>query len=172
MKKKEISFKTSLLILAFIFSLIVNVQLMADDDDDDDEYMYWHTSFANIQLGTITDISKSVVKKSSAKLRLSEDIYISADNSSRAMLEGPGGDTLKTEYKLKFDGNGSSKSGAANTKYATYDNFLIPPVKIDHTGNDKTVNVKLFVRAKNISQRACNAGSYSATQTLTIAWAD
>jgi hypothetical protein len=85
-------------------------------------------------------------------------------------LSGPGGDTLVTEYKLTFDGDGSSATGASTVDYTSYESFLNPAVSVTHVGGDDAVIVTLYVRAGNYLGDLANSGSYSATQTLTASW--
>jgi len=132
--------------------------------------MYWSSSFGPIGLGNISTRSGTLEGSSQAQLEMTGDVEISADNSTTARLSGPGGDTLVTEYKLAFDGDGSSATGAATVDYTSYDSFLSPAVSVTHVGADDAVVVTLHVRAANYPGDLANSGAYSATQTLTASW--
>jgi len=141
------------------------------------------------QWGTVTDIDidtqdghitkQSDIRVGSTAITMSisgadTEAIITADNSSAAQLKDTDGgatDTLVTEYKLEFDGNGSSESGGTNTEYATYDTFLSGGgVEVKYSNNDYDVVVTIYVRVSNRSDNVADAGVYSATQTLTVMW--
>ncbi len=132
--------------------------------------MYWSSGFAPIALADITYQSSSPESSSQAQLELSGDVEISAHNGTNARLSAAGGDTLVTEYKLEFDGDGSSASGASTVDYTSYESFLNPAVDVTHVSADDTVIVTLYVRASNHSGDVADSGLYSATQTLTASW--
>ena len=132
--------------------------------------MYWSSGFAPIGLSNISTRSSTSEGSSLAQLEMTGDVEISADNTAAARLSGPGGDTLVTEYKLTFDGDGSSATGASTVDYTSYESFLNPAVSVTHVGGDDAVVVTLYVRAGNYLGDLANSGSYSATQTLTASW--
>lgn len=99
-----------------------------------------------------------------------EDATITAENGSDARLHNAT-DVLVTEYKLEFDGDGSTETGGSNTAYVQYDSFLSPAVNITYVPGDDDVAVTLWVRASNIADNVADSGVYTATQTLTVAWA-
>ncbi len=136
-----------------------------------DDYMYWDSNFGSISLLSID--SQNQVREDSATTTLytSGDAQISADNTPSGPAElSYASDTLVTEYKLAFDGNGSSATGGAGTAYAEYDSFLTPAVDVTYITDDNDVKVTLWVRVSNNSDEVADAGEYLATQTLTISW--
>jgi hypothetical protein len=96
-------------------------------------------------------------------------VEISADHSTEAQLSSAG-DTLVTEYRLTFDGDGSSKTGRTDTDYKTYDIFLTPAADVTYVADDNDVVVTLHVKASNYANDLANAGTYTAKQTLTVHW--
>jgi len=134
------------------------------------EFMQWSGSFGPIALPPIATQAGISTGSSTATLQLSGDAEISADNSAAALLSGPDGDTLITEYKLAFDGDGQHATGGPSADYTPYDSFLVPPVRITHAPGDDEVAVTLYVQARNPAGKAANAGGYSARATLTVTW--
>jgi len=134
------------------------------------EIMYWGSNFGPIVLPNITSKSLPSEGSSSANLSIDGDVEISADNSTAAQLSSAG-DTLITEYRLTFDGDGSSKTGRTDTDYETYDSFLTPAVRVTYITDDNDVVVTLHVKASNYANDLADAGTYTATQTLTVRWA-
>lgn len=132
-------------------------------------FMYWDSDFGPIALANITGQNQVSEGSSTVNLIFDEDIEISADNSTTAQLSSAT-DTLVTEYRLTFDGSGTSSSGAPDTSYETYDQFLTTPVFINHKNNDDDVLVTLHARTSNYSNDVADAGNYTATQTLTAHW--
>ncbi len=132
-------------------------------------YMSWYSSFESISLPAITSKSQTSEGSSTAILSLNGDAQISADNSSAAQLSSSG-NFLVTEYKLTFDGDGSSTTGADPTNYETYDTFLSTPAQIHYVLYDDEVQITLHVRASSASSGAPDAGNYTASQTLTVHW--
>jgi len=133
------------------------------------EIMYWDSDFGPIVLPNITSKSLPSEGNSSARLVIDEDVEISANNLAVAQLSNAS-DTLITEYKLTFDGDGSSKTGASSTNYETYDSFLTTPKVVTHILGDDDVQVTLHVKASNYANDLADAGTYTATQTLTAQW--
>ena len=101
-------------------------------------------------------------------LDLTEDVEISADNSARLTK---GSSYLITEYKLTFDGDGSSTTGGPMVDWTDYSTFLVPAAVVMWVADDNDVEVTLHVRARNDADEVANAGEYIATQTLTATWA-
>jgi len=131
--------------------------------------MYWDSDFGPIVLPNITSRSLPSEGSSSARLVIDGDVEISADNSAATQLSNAS-DTLVTEYRLTFDGDGISKTGRADTDYETYDSFLKPAVRVTYVTDDNDVVVTLHVKASNYANDLANAGTYTATQTLTAHW--
>ena len=134
------------------------------------EVMQWESNFAPIDLDALTTRDDVATGSSTVRLLMNGDVELSADNSTTARLSGPGGDVLITEYKLTFDGDGTGATGAATVDYTPYDSFLNPPVLVTHVMADDDVNVTLHVRAQNPPGDVANAGTYTATATLTASW--
>jgi len=132
--------------------------------------MYWESNFEPIALVNIT--TRDGVSEGDAQVRLftSGNAEISADNTDAARLTGPGGDSLYTEYKLRFDGNGINKTGGSAVSFTSYDSFLSSPASVIHVPGDDEVRVTLSVKVSNYANQLANAGTYSATQTLTVHW--
>ena len=134
------------------------------------DFMYWSGNFAPITLENIGN--RDQVRQGSSQITLftSGDAEISADNSGAAKLTESGGDSLCTEYKLDFDGDGGSKTGGSMVDYTSYDSFLSSPATVTHIPDDNDVQVTLYVRASNYTGQLADAGEYTATQTLTVHW--
>jgi len=147
-----------------ILTLICCAQLSGQD------FMYWESNFSPITLLNIENRDRVREGSSFTTLFTSGDAEISADNTAAARLNGPGGDGLYTEYKLEFDGDGSSETGRATVDFTSYDSFLSPAVLVTYVPDDNDVQVTLSVRASNYPNELANAGEYTATQTLTVYW--
>jgi len=132
-------------------------------------FMFWDSNFSSIALPNIASRDQVSEGSSSANLSINGDVEISADNSAAAQLSSAT-DTLFTEYKLMFDGDGSSTTGGAGTNYETYDNFLTTAAPVTYVLGDDDVQVTLHVKASNYSNDLSDAGEYTATQTLTVHW--
>ena len=132
-------------------------------------FMYWDSNFNPITLASITSKNQVSEGESTVQLNLNGDAEITADNTETAQLTC-GGDNLVTEYKLVFDGDGSGATGGAGTSYETYDTFLTTAAQINYILDDEEVEVTLYVRASNYSDDIPDAGTYTATQTLTVHW--
>lgn len=154
------------IIVVVIVTLICSMLLLGQD------FMYWESDFAPIVLPNLTTQDQSESGSSNVTLFTSGDVEISADNSTNARLNGPSGDYLITRYKLNFDGDGVTKTGASNTELTDYDQFLVPPIQITHVADDNDVVVTLRARARprNAAGDLADAGTYTATQTLTVHW--
>jgi hypothetical protein len=139
-----------------------------------DEYIWGSFNPATISL---TNISKqSDIREGSAVITLTisgddPEAIITADNTAAAQLSN-GTDTLITEYKLTFDGDGSSSSGGVSMdEYVSYDSFLSPGgLAIKYAAGDNTVQVTLHVQASNRPNNVADKGNYKATQVLTVTW--
>ena len=133
-------------------------------------FMYWSGDFNDITVTEHITTQNSVVSGSSTTtLYTSDDAEISADNSATAQLS-LGSCTLVTEYRLTFDGDGSSATGSSTVDWTSYDSFLSPAAGITHISDDNDVEVTLYVRASNQANQLADAGTYTATQTLTAHW--
>ena len=133
------------------------------------DFMYWRSNFSPITLQNIG--SRGQVSQGSSQVTLftNGDAEISADNSTAAQLSSAG-DTLVTEYKLTFDGDGSGATGGTGTNYETYDRFLTTAAPVTHVTGDDDVEVTVHVKASNYANDLADAGTYTATQTLTVHW--
>lgn len=135
-----------------------------------DDIMEWSTAaFGDIDLANISNHGDQSEGSSSIDLYTNGNVDIGADNSNSAQLSG-GGDTLVTEYKLEYDGDGDSSTGGDTVSYAAYDSFLSSASAITHVAGDGAVEVTLSVRASNEGDNVANAADYSAIQTLTASW--
>ncbi|PKL49388.1 MAG: hypothetical protein CVV39_03005 [Planctomycetes bacterium HGW-Planctomycetes-1] len=156
------------IIIAVLAIIVLPVIICAED------YIHWDSNFEAIGLDNISLRNGTSENSAAVTLFISGNVSISADNdteSAYAQLHNASGDTLLTEYKLKFDGTGSGgKTGANNTEYAEYDSFLSSAVNITYVPDDNDVAVTLWVRASNHSNELADSGQYTATQTLTVTW--
>jgi len=133
------------------------------------DFMYWEDDFESITIPNITTRDAEEEGEGEATLFTSGDVEISADNTTTAQLS-LGTATLLTEYKLRFDGNGTTETGGPTVPFTSYDSFLSTPAAVTHVPGDDDVNVKLIVKAKNYDGQLADAGTYTATQTLTVHW--
>jgi len=154
------------IVVVVIVAVFCSVQLSGQD------FMYWEDDFEPIILDNLTARDGISEGEAQVKLFTSGDAEISADNSTAARLDGPSGDYLITKYRLNFDGDGVTETGASDTEMTDYDQFLVPPVQITHVADDNDVQVTLRVRARprNAAGDLADAGTYTATQTLTVHW--
>jgi hypothetical protein len=146
------------------------VLLAGGDAAPAQEQMYWDSNFPSMSLAAITSRTDAPTDSATARLVTTGDCELSADNSATAQLSEAGGDTLTTEYRLTFDGDGSSATGGAEVAYTSYGGFLSPAATVTHVEGDDDVNVTLYVRAQIPAGDVADAGSYSATQTITASW--
>lgn len=151
-------------IIAVIVITFVSSSLLLSQD-----FMYWEDNFESITIPNITTRDAEEEGEGEATLFTSGDVEISADNSTTAQLS-LGLSTLRTEYKLRFDGNGTTKTGGPTVNFTDYDTFLSTPASVTHVPGDDDVTVKIIVKARNYDGDLANAGTYSATQTLTVHW--
>ena len=134
------------------------------------DFMYWSGNFSPITLQNIGNRLQVREGSSYTILFTSGDAEISADNTDAARLTEPDGDSLYTEYKLDFDGDGVSKTGGSTVDFTCYDSFLSSPATVTHMPDDNDVQVTLYVRASNYTDQLANADTYTASQTLTVHW--
>ena len=153
------------IISAVLLCLVFSTALCGAD------YMYWSSNFPAINVAAhITQLSTIVTGSSTATIYLNVDAEITADNGGAAQLTS-GSCNLFTEYKLSFDGNGSGDTGGpAVADWASYNTFLNTPAAITFVSDDNDVDVTLEVRASNFPGQLADAGTYTATQTLTVSW--
>lgn len=146
-----------------ILVIIFSVSLFAED------FMNWTGNFAAIDLGRLSTRSAVLSGSSSSVILTSGDCEIGADNSSAACLSY-NGNQLDTKYKLVFDGDGGSATGGSQVDYTSYDTFLSTRAEITHVLSDDNVTVTLWVQVSSPVNNAPDAGTYTATQTLTVYW--
>jgi hypothetical protein len=151
-------------IIAVIVITFVSSSLLISQD-----FMYWEDNFESITLPNLTARDAESEGEGEATLFTSGNAEISADNTTTAQLSS-GTDTLVTQYKLRFDGDGITETGGSTVPFTTYDLFLSTPASITYVPDDNDVTVKLIVLAKNYEEQVANAGTYTATQTLTVHW--
>ncbi len=163
----KISFKHLVIMMLAIITL---PQIICADN----EYQWRSASFDTISLTSITQQSDEQTGSSMLILDISgadTEAVITADNSTDAQLHNST-DTLVTKYKLKLDGDGSSKSGGTptETEWFTYDTFLSGGLNIKYVPGDADVQVTLYVRASNRPGEVADSGNYTARQTITVTW--
>ena len=155
-------------IMFTIFVLTVQPIFVCATDDDG---RWWDADFDGISLSPIAGQGQTQEGSDTVILYISGDSVISADNTVNGPAELKNAtDSLITKYKLEFDGDGSSNTGAANTAYAEYDSFLSTPIEIRHAIGDDDLQITLWVEASNKPDNAADSGVYNATQTLTVSW--
>lgn len=133
------------------------------------ESMSWQDDFSDIALANITTQNQVPEGSATVILNTNGNAEISADNTTTAQLSSAT-DTLFTEYKLTFDGDGINDTGGPTVAYTSYDSFLSSPVQITRVEPDDDVDVTLYVRASNYAGDVADSGTYTATQTLTAHW--
>lgn len=139
-----------------------------------DGLMEWAGNFTNIDIAEhITEQNDQITGNGTATLYTNDDVTITADNTVAAELDNDGAssDTLVTEYQLEYDGDGVTATGGSTVSYTEYDTFLSSSSAVTHISEDGAVVVTLTVRASNDAGNVADSGAYSATQTLTAAWA-
>ncbi len=132
--------------------------------------MEWSANFSAISLGTMSSVSDTLTGSETATLYTNGNVDITADNTTAAELSEAGGDTLYTEYQLSYDGNGTTATGGSAVSYTVYSSFLSSASTVTHYDEDGAVVVTLGARATNAAGTLADAGSYTATQTLTASW--
>ncbi len=151
------------IVFAVVLTFLCSVLVMSQD------FMYWESDFDAITMPDITTRDTESEGEGEATLFTSGDVEISADNTATAQLSS-GTDTLLTQYKLRFDGDGTIATGGSMVPFTSYDSFLSTPAYVTHVPGDDDVNVKLIVKAMNYNGQLADAGTYTATQTLTVHW--
>lgn len=135
------------------------------------ETMHWRSDFNQIALENIGNRDHVSQGSSSAVLCLNGDVELTADTTAAAQLtHTTSGDTLVTEYKLTFDGDGDPNTGGETVDWTPYNDFLTTPSDVMYFPGDGNVEVTLWVRASNAAGTLADAGTYTATQTLTAHW--
>lgn len=151
------------IVFAVVLTFLCSVLVMSQD------FMYWESDFEAITMPDITTRDTESEGEGEATLFTSGDAEISADNTATAQLSS-GTDTLLTQYKLQFDGDGTTNTGGSTVPFTSYDSFLSTPAQVTHVPGDDDVTVKLIVKAMNYNGQLADAGTYTATQTLTVHW--
>jgi hypothetical protein len=132
-----------------------------------DEIIEWAAAnFATIAIPNITAHGDTPDANQSLVLYTNCALNITADHSTAARLTKTT-DTLVTEYKLEYDGDGDPDTGGATVDWAEYDTFIPVGSLVTHYPLDGAVNVTLSARASNAAGTLADAGNYTATQTLT-----
>ena len=131
--------------------------------------MEWSGNFAGIDLADLSSQTGTVTGSAAITLYTNGDVDISANNTATARLVN-GGAVLVTEYRLEYNGDGSTATGGSTVDYTAYGSFLSTPSHVTHVSADGTVLVTLKVRASNPASNVADAGAYAATQTLTATW--
>ena len=175
-------------VLLAVLVLLLNVDpLFALDPGDStadciiqvtvDTIMEWVGNFTTINLTTIDDQTDISAGLETQTIYANCNFEIGALNTTTAQLSSAT-DTLVTKYKLSSDGDGSSTTGATagaiaasgSDTWTDYNNFLTTELAITHVDTDGAVVITLEVQATAPSGEVPDAGSYTATQTLTASW--
>ena len=136
-----------------------------------DDTLSWSGNFSNINIATpISTQAMSVTASETITLQTTGDAVLTADNSNSAQLSCAT-DTLKTEYRLVYDGDGASDTGGTDVDWVIYSSFISSGSNITHVGVDDFVDVTLWIRASNYANDMADADTYNATQTITAIWA-
>lgn len=150
-----------------------------------DSFVEWDGNFTAIDLdaqeASISLQAHSPEGTSTFTMWTNVNTTLTADNvGTTAQLEEDGGgtDLLTTKYKLSADGDGSTTTGdtAASISsngsdvFEVHSTFLTPGLAIVHIALDGATEITLEVEATNPADEAANAGTYSATQTITATW--
>lgn len=112
-----------------------------------DQIVEWEgAAYAAINLTTIDDKGDTPDGNSVYTLWLNCDVTLTADNTAAAELDNdpPGSDTLVTEYKVTYDGDGDPDTGGTDTTYETYNNFISGGSAITHYDGDGAVEIRLW----------------------------
>lgn len=152
------------IIVVVIVTLICSVLLLGEN------FMYWESNFADIDIVEHITAQNSVVSGSSvATLNMNGDVSITSNKSNAQLTNGS--DTLVTEYKLTFDHTGGDGyTGSSTVDWTDYNTFLDTAAVVTYVPDDNDVVVTLHVKASNYDGQLANAGTYTATQTLTVHW--
>jgi hypothetical protein len=132
--------------------------------------MYWQTKSRSVTFANISQRDSYEEKQFTfSRIITTGDCEIGADNSSAACLSF-NGNQLTTRYKLSFDGNGTTKTGGDTVNFTAYDTFLSTRAQIRHVTGDDEVQVTLGISVATPAHNVPDAGTYTATQTLTVYW--
>ncbi len=157
--------RRSICLNAAILAMSLSQMLIADDT------LSWSGNFSSTDIATqISTQATSVTASETITLQTTGDAVLTADNTSSAQLSCAT-DTLKTEYKLVYDGDGSSNTGGSDVDWVIYSSFISGGSNITHVGTDDFVDVTLWIRASNYANDLADADTYNATQTITATWA-
>ena len=126
-------------------------------------------NFETIAIDPITAQGSTPSASKSLVLYTNCDVDITADNTAAAQLTKTT-DTLVTEYKLEYDGDGDPDTGGTNVGWTDWTTFLSGGSAVAHVSLDGAVEVTLFARASNDTGNVADAGAYTALQTLTATW--
>jgi len=139
-----------------------------------EEFMYWSGNFSTIALAPITAQGSEPNGSQATTLYTNGDVDITADVSTAAQLKKvtDPNQTLVTSYMLTDDGDGITTTGGTDQgSYTVHSSFLSPTAyAITHVAGDDAVVITLHAKAANPLGEVADAGSYSATQTLTASW--
>jgi hypothetical protein len=174
----------AVVLLMVVLSLGANLAMAAPDPAFDaatalvtvtvDEIIEWDDTvnagnFETIALAAITEqadapeASKSLVLYTNCDLDITADLTTEPNNAQLKKTT----DSLVTEYKLEYDGDGGSATGGTNVGWTDWTTFLGAGSAVTHATLDGAVEVTLFARARNATGTLADAGDYTATQTLT-----
>lgn len=137
----------------------------------------WEGNFTDITLTAISAQADTPEANEVQTIYTNCNFEIDSDQTTTAQLSSTT-DTLVTKYKLADDGDGSSDTGATAaaesasgiSTWADYNSFLSTALAVTHVDTDGAVNITLHVQASNNAGEVADAGSYTATQTLTASW--
>jgi len=176
----------AVVLLMVVLSIGANLAMAADPPDDTatalvqctvDGIIEWAAAanFATIAIPAITDQATKRSNFSSLVLYTNGNVHITADlttepNDAQLTHDGPSVDTLVTEYKLEYDGDGNPDTGGTNVDWTDWTTFLGTGSTVTHVTLDGAVAVTLFARASNADGTLADAGNYHAHQTLTASW--
>lgn len=167
------------MLAASVLLLSVDVAWTADPGDDlatcdisvtVSTMMEWAGNFANISLAAIASQADAPEGSQTQTLYANCNFEITADNSATAQLSSVT-DSLVTRYKLLYDGDGTTATGGTDIgTWTDYSTFLSGASAVTHVDGDGAVDITLSAQASNPAGDVADAGSYSATQTLTASW--
>lgn len=172
---------TRRVVLLMGLALLINTNLVWAADPGDDlatcdisvtvnTVMEWAGNFANISLTAISAQADTPEGSQVQTLYTNCNLEISADNTTASQLSSAT-DILVTKYQLSYDGDGVTATGGTDVgTWTDYDTFLATPSAVTHVDTDGAVDITLYVQASNPAGRVADAGSYTATQTLTASW--
>ena len=175
-------------LLIVVLSLGANLAMAAPDPAFDaataavtctvDEIIEWDDTvnagnFLTIAIANISAQADTPEASRSLVLYTNCDLDITADRTTEpnnAQLKKTT-DSLVTEYKLEYDGDGDPDTGGTNVGWTDWTTFLgAGGSAVTHVTLDGAVAVTLFARASNADGTLADAGNYHAHQTLTASW--